>query len=56
MKCEASWPKDSSFWKFEKCKSEADRICLENGERKHFCEQHGKYKKLVALLQSKGGR
>lgn len=48
IKCSASWPADSSFWKFDKCKQPADGIYLENDKRMPFCELHGRYKKLVA--------
>jgi len=51
MKCEASWPADSTFWKFDKCKEEATRICLENERRVALCETHGKHKKLVAMIE-----
>ncbi len=48
--CEAEWPADSSFLRFDKCDAPADRICLENDKRKFFCELHGRHKKLIALL------
>lgn len=50
MKCETSWPKDSSFWTFHHCKVPADRICLEHDRRVYKCANHGKFLKLVAMI------
>lgn len=49
--CHASWPKDSRFLSFDQCRQPADRICIdEAGRRELYCEIHGRYRKLVAML------
>jgi len=50
VKCETSWPKDSSCWTFHKCDVPADRICLENDRRVYKCANHGKFLELVAFI------